>query len=181
MRSTYVVRRAVVADAPVLAELAAATFPLACPPGFDPQAIARHIRMRLSADAFRINLADVGLEYSLALLPHGRAVGYVLLAAGAGPVPERRLLEVRQIYVRPELHGAGVAEQLMALAMARARELGLEGLWLGTSKVNARAIAFYRKQGFVEQGERVFLVHDVPNEDWVMVRLLGSNDPAQEG
>jgi ribosomal protein S18 acetylase RimI-like enzyme len=179
MPSAWVVRRAVVADAPVLAELAAATFPLACPPGFDPDAVARHIRLRLSADAFRINLADVGLEYFVAVLPDGRAVGYLLVAMGEGPVPGRRLLEVRQIYVRPELHGAGLGAQLMALAARRAWALGLEGLWLGTSKVNARAIAFYRKQGFVEQGERVFLVHDVPNEDWVMVRALGSDDPSE--
>jgi ribosomal protein S18 acetylase RimI-like enzyme len=180
MSAVWVVRRAEVSDAPRLAELAAATFPLACPPQFDPAAVAAHIRRRLSVDAFRINIADVGLEYTVAEQTDGRAVGYLLLAQGGGPVAGRRLLEVRQLYVRPELHGSGLADALMDVAVQRARALGQEGLWLGTSKVNGRAIAFYRRHGFGAHSERVFLVHDVPNEDWVMVRRFGPIDSAAE-
>lgn len=174
MATAWAVRRAAVADAVALADLAAETFPLACPPGFDREAINTHIRLRLSADAFRINLADVGLEYSVAVLPDGRVAGYLLVASGPGPVGDRRLLEVRQIYVHPDLHGSGLADELLELAAQRAGELGLEGLWLGTSKVNQRAIGFYRRHGFEARAERVFLVHEVPNEDWVMVRVLGT-------
>jgi ribosomal protein S18 acetylase RimI-like enzyme len=177
MAAAWVVRRAAVADAAGLAELAAQTFPLACPPGFDAAAISAHVRLRLSADAFRINLADAGLEYSVAVLPTGRVAGYLLLAAGPAPIGGRPLLEVRQIYVHPDLHGSGLADELLSLAAERAAALGLEGLWLGTSKVNARAIAFYRRHGFESRAERVFLVHGVPNEDWVMVRVPGSRDP----
>ena len=144
---------------------------------FDPDAIAAHIRQRLSADAFRINLADVGLEYTVAAHPSGRAVGYLLVAAGQSPLADRGLLEVRQIYVRAELHGSGLADELLAAAELRARTLGLDGLWLGTSKANGRAIAFYRRNGFRVHGERVFLVDDVPNQDWVLVRILGPDGP----
>ncbi len=167
------VRAAVLADAAAMAELAAATFPLACPPGFDPEAIATHVRQRLSSDAFRINLADVGLEYSVAIQPSGRAVGYLLVTRSEmpGPAAGRPMLELRQIYVRSDAMGSGVADELMAVAVARAEELGLQGVWLGTAKQNERAIAFYRRHGFEPRGERLFLVHDLPNEDWVMVRL----------
>lgn len=165
--TTWVVRRAVIADAKQLAELAADTFPLACPPGFDIEAIARHVRLRLSADAFRINLADVDLEYVIAV--HGdRAVGYLALSLGPQP-----LLELKQIYVRPEYQGSGLADELMRLAVQRAADLGYAGVWLGTSKVNARAITFYQRHGFRITGERVFLVHDMPNDDWILVRDSG--------
>ncbi len=172
MVTMWVVRGAAVSDAPVLAELAAETFPLACPPGFDELAIRLHIRRRLSADAFRINLADVGLEYTIALRSADSAVGYLLLAV-PGATDEEPLLELKQIYVRPSYQGTGLADELMQRATARADELGFAGVWLGTSKVNSRAIAFYRRHGFEVVGERVFLVDDVPNEDWVMRRRIG--------
>ena len=178
MPATFSVRAAAVDDAPALADLAAETFPLACPPGFDPGAIAAHIRRRLSADAFRINMAAGGLEYSMVLLPEGRAVGYLLVARTDPPqgLAAGRLLELRQIYVRREYHGSPAGDLLMAVAVARAGSLGLDGLWLGTSKVNARAIAFYRRHGFDVAGERVFLVDDLPNEDWIMVRGAAAPD-----
>lgn len=173
MTTSWLVRRATVQDAALLAELAAETFPLACPPGFDPDAIRLHIQRRLSADAFRINLADVAMEYTVALRTGDGAVGYLLLTEAPGPGAEE-LLELRQIYVRPRYQGSGLSDALMKVAVQRAQERGYAGVWLGTSKDNARAIAFYRRHNFRVRGERFFLVSDVPNEDWVMVRTTGS-------
>lgn len=158
-----------VADAAQLAQVAADTFALACPPGFDAEAIARHVRLRLSADAFRINLADVGLEHVVAV-EGTRAIGYASLATGQQP-----RLELKQIYVRPEYHGSGLGDELMRVAVQRASDLGYSGVWLGTSKRNARAITFYQRHGFRIAGERVFLVDDVPNDDWILV--WDSGDP----
>lgn len=193
--AAWLVRPAGAADAPQLAALAAQTFPLACPPGLDPSAVAVHIEQRLSASAFRANLADLGLEYSVAELPGGLLVGYLLLALDPPPVAVAQSLgangsvgangslgadgsfeasrphpiELRQIYLHPDLHGSGCADALIEVAARRSRELGA-GLWLGTSKQNARAIAFYRRHGFEPRGERIFMVGGVPNEDWLLVR-----------
>ena len=173
-RVGWTVRRATIADGERLAMLAADTFPLACPPGFDAEAIARHIRQRLSADAFRINLADVDLEYALATDAKDGTLGYLMLSAAPSQpvVPGPPLLELRQIYVRTQYHGSGRADDLMRLAVRRAAERGLAGVFLGTSKVNARAIAFYQRHGFQITGERVFLVGEAPNDDWIMVLRL---------
>ncbi|MET3975859.1 GNAT family N-acetyltransferase [Cellulosimicrobium sp. 4261] len=51
--ATTAVRRATTADAVALADLAAITFPLACPPGTSPDAIAEHVATQLSPDRFR--------------------------------------------------------------------------------------------------------------------------------
>lgn len=183
MPDSWVLRRATVADAPQLADLAAQTFSLACPPGFDARAIDVHIKARLSADAFRINLADVGLEYTIAVQSAGRAVGYLLLAATqpTAGVSDLPLLELRQIYVRQDLHGSGLADALMEVARARATDLGFAGLWLGTSKQNERAIRFYRRHGFRVGADRVFVVGDIPNEDWIMVRPARSGVEMDDG
>jgi tRNA (guanine37-N1)-methyltransferase len=167
---SWTVRPAVVADAGGLADLAAATFVLACPPQMDREAIARHVRSRLSSDAFAIAIADPGLRLLVAHTAGGVA-GYVLLVPDGGPLaPHPDLVELRQIYVGEQHHGTGVADSLMAAAVRIAQELGGAGMWLGTAKQNSRALAFYRRSGFEVVAERVFDVGGVPNQDWVLVR-----------
>ncbi len=46
-------------------------------------------------------------------------------------------------------------------------------MWLGVWEHNPRAIAFYRKLGFVENGDHVFPLGDDPQRDIVMVRAVG--------
>ena len=55
---TTTVRRAGTTDASALADLAAATFPLACPPDSDPDDIADFIATQLSRERFVEYLAD---------------------------------------------------------------------------------------------------------------------------
>ena len=157
----WVLRPGTVDDADQLADLAAATFPLACPSGMDRAAIDAHIRLRLSTDAFRITVAEAGVELTVAIDGPDRVVGYLLLVSAAEEP------EVRQVYVRPTHFGTGVADGLMRHALMRA---GDRAVWLGTSKQNVRAIAFYRRHGFEIAGERTFWVAGVSNDDWVMRR-----------
>jgi ribosomal protein S18 acetylase RimI-like enzyme len=168
----WAVRAASVQDAQALAALAASTFALACPPGMDPAAIDRHLRERLSPDAFAIALADPQQHLFVAQPPGAGVAGYVRLVADGPGAPEPGLLELRQIYVLGRYHGTGMAGELMAKAVDVAGLLGRAGLWLGTAKQNARAISFYRRHGFAVAGERIFHVGGAPNEDWVLVRRL---------
>jgi ribosomal protein S18 acetylase RimI-like enzyme len=47
--------------------------------------------------------------------------------------------------------------------------------WLGVWEHNPRAIAFYRKSGFVEVGDHVFPVGRDPQRDVVMARAVAAN------
>lgn len=57
--------------------------------------------------------------------------------------------------VANEWRGKGVGSSLMDAAEAWAREQGVHKLSLGVFAHNDRAIALYRKHGFVEEGRRV--------------------------
>jgi ribosomal protein S18 acetylase RimI-like enzyme len=46
--------------------------------------------------------------------------------------------------------------------------MGARTIWLGVWERNARAIAFYHKQGFVQAGTQRFLLGDDLQTDWVM-------------
>ena len=69
------------ADLPELADVAASTFPLACPPSATPENIAAFIDENLSQARFRDYLADPDRAV-LAAREDGRIVGYVMLIRG---------------------------------------------------------------------------------------------------
>lgn len=176
--TTAAVAAATAADAARLADFAAATFPLACPPDTPRADIDRHIRAELSAERFRELRVRPGIEFHVAD-EAGTLVGYIMIVVGAGGAPAppgSSAVELRRIYVDPARHGRGVADALMARAMARARGLGGDWLWLGTNQHNARAIAFYHRHGFAEVGTRTFRVGCSIECDYVLARPL---PPAQ--
>ena len=84
-------------------------------------------------------------------------------------MPREGSMELWRFYVDKPFHGQGVAVSLMAAAKQRARERGATTLWLGVWERNARAQAFYRKQGFTKVGSQVFVVGSDPQTDHVML------------
>ncbi|WP_169816442.1 GNAT family N-acetyltransferase [Demequina soli] len=175
-------RAAAPADVPALVELAAATFPLACPPSADPVAIRSHIATRLNADAFVAWVADASATL-MVVDGAGRLDGYALVLTGrcgdasAAPslaaqgVDTATLHELSKIYVRASAQGGGVAPALLEGALAAAVEAhGALPTWLGTNKANARAQAFYARHGFAVVGGRTYVVGGQEHADVVMLR-----------
>ncbi|MGV9797177.1 N-acetyltransferase family protein [Mycobacterium sp. NPDC003449] len=164
-------------DLPELAAVAAATFPLACPPSATPDNIAAFIAEHLSEQRFGEYLADPD---RIVLVARGAGItGYAMLIRGvpddedvARAVPQRPALELSKIYVRPESHGAGAATALMGAALDRAAELGVGCVWLGVNQENRRAQRFYTKHGFTINGTKTFRLGAGVEHDYVMVRPI---------
>ena len=156
---------AVVADLPELADVAARTFPLACPASVSADDIAAFIDENLSEYRFRGYVADPDRRV-LVVRDDERMVGYAMLVRSDDGV------ELSKIYVLPDSHGAGVSAELMAAAMDAATELGVESVWLGVNQRNQRAQRFYAKQGFTVSGTRTFRLGTGIENDYVMVRPL---------
>lgn len=70
--------------------------------------------------------------------------------------------EVDQVYVAPAGRGTGAATALLAAAERRIRDAGHAAAWLAVVRGNARARAFYARQGWVDEGE---FTHDAPGPD----------------
>ncbi|MFV0426240.1 MAG: tRNA (guanosine(37)-N1)-methyltransferase TrmD [Beutenbergiaceae bacterium] len=172
------IRPARPADAPALAALAAATFPLACPPWMPRAEIDAHIDQHLSLPRFRSYLKDRSRWLLLAHVADV-AVGYTMSVVGepvdpevAAAVPLRPTAELSKCYVRAEHHGRGIAGQLMAATLTAARERQLPGIWLGVNEDNDQAKRFYAKHGFVRVGGRTFTVGNLrPTDDVLFHRF----------
>jgi ribosomal protein S18 acetylase RimI-like enzyme len=87
-------------------------------------------------------------------------------------VPAARPAELSRFYVDRAWHGRGVADRLLAACVATAAAADADALWLLVYKINARAIAFYRKHGFAAVGSAPFRFGDEIHDDVVMVRPL---------
>jgi ribosomal protein S18 acetylase RimI-like enzyme len=165
-------------DLDELADVAAATFPLACPPSSPPEEIAAFIAAELSRQRFADYLADPSRTV-LAARDGGRIVGYAILNDGLGHDPDvaqvvttRPTVELSKIYVLPDSHGSGASAALMAAAIGRAHAAGARCVWLGVNQKNERAQRFYTKHGFAVAGTKTFPLGAHTEHDFVMVRPL---------
>jgi len=172
------VTAAVEADLPELADVAARTFPLACPPSVTPDNIAAFIDENLSQARFHDYLADPDRAV-LAAREEGRIEGYVMLIRGVpddGDVQQavtlRPAVELSKMYVLPDSHGAGVSAALMTAALRHATGSDAKCVWLGVNQQNQRAQRFYTKHGFTINVTKSFLLGAVIENDFVRVLPL---------
>ncbi|MFZ2526636.1 MAG: GNAT family N-acetyltransferase [Rhodococcus sp. (in: high G+C Gram-positive bacteria)] len=176
--SAISVAQAGIWDTETLADVAATTFPLACPPEAHGDDIADFIARTLSVERFGEYLTDptrIVLKASIG----GEIVGYLMAIDAPPPDPliaamitATPSIEISKLYVLPGRHGTGVSAALMAALVERAAATGRAGLWLGVNQGNERAQRFYIKQGFRTVGTRTFLVGSQEHQDYVMQREL---------
>jgi len=100
----------------------------------------------------------------------GQAIAYAQLRQTPGS--PHGDIELARFYVDRDYHGRGIAQSLMDAVDDRCRILGGTMLWLGVWERNARAIAFYKKCGFVQRSTQPFLLGSDLQTDWVMNRRL---------
>jgi ribosomal-protein-alanine N-acetyltransferase len=75
-------------------------------------------------------------------------VAYGVLAMGAGEA------HILNLCVSEDLRGRGVGRQMLMLLLERARQAGMEAVFLEVRPSNPRAIALYQSVGFVQVGLR---------------------------
>lgn len=167
------VRRAESGEGQLLHELAAVTFPLACPPGTTELEIRDHVTTHLSAERFEGYLADSDREILVALSGSG-FIGYTMLVFGepsdadvAAVVTARPTAELSKCYVLAGEHGGGVASELMTATIDIAQLRGSATIWLGVNDKNDRANRFYGKHGFERVGFKRFALGDRFEDDFV--------------
>lgn len=157
-------------DCDALALIGAATFLETFAGILDGAAIVAHCMTAHSTAAYRSCLREGGAAWLAELRPGAAPVGFALLTAPDLPAAEDNDIELKRIYVLSRLHGSGCGAALMNAAISGAA--GHKRLLLGVYSENARAQAFYAKQGFVKIGARRFDVGGTLYDDVVFARPL---------
>lgn len=158
-------------DAKALAELAERTFRDTFAADNTPKDMDRHCRDRYGEAIQAAEIADPR-RLTLLCVDGARQAGFAQLHWGDAPACVKAAApgEIQRLYVVADWHGRGVARQLMDACIAAMEARGSDVAWLGVWERNPRAIAFYRKCGFVEVGEHVFALGNDLQRDLVMAR-----------
>lgn len=173
--SAVTIRRASAADAATLSALAERTFRDTFAAVNSAENMAAHAAAAYGVDKQRAEIESTHIRTLLADID-GTAAGYAQLRSGHVPdcVRAEHAVELWRFYVDRAWIGRGIAQSLMQAVFAEARELGGVTLWLGVWEHNPRAIAFYRKCGFVEAGAHVFQLGADAQTDVIMRRDLAA-------
>jgi ribosomal protein S18 acetylase RimI-like enzyme len=98
-------------------------------------------------------------------------VGYAQLRLK--PIPVAINLDISaelwRIYVDRSCHGLGIGRQLLSRLGEIVREISHDKVWLGVWEKNPKAIAFYKKLGFIEIGNQEFHIGAEIHNDLVFI------------
>jgi diamine N-acetyltransferase len=160
-------------DAAVLAELAERTFRDAFGAANTAENMDAYVGRAYSEAVQRRELAEPSW-HTLMAEHEGVAIAFAQLRVGVAPacVTGAAPVELLRIYVDRDWHGQGVAQALMEEVIAIARARGGRTLHLGVWEHNVRALAFYAKYGFVDVGEREFLLGSAVDRDRILARAI---------
>ncbi len=166
-----VIRRALSSDAAPPAELAARTFRDTFGAPNRAEDLAQHLARAYGECPQRDEIADPNLV-TLVAEHDGALVAFAQLRSQAptAPLDASRPIELWRFYLDTAWHGRGLAQDLMAAVLGEARAMTADALWLGVWEHNARAQAFYRRQGFSAFGAHTFLLGEDAQRDVLMVR-----------
>jgi ribosomal protein S18 acetylase RimI-like enzyme len=169
-----VVRRAVAEDAAALSLVAGATLLDTFAGILSGRDLVAHCAKNNTPDKFAAWVDDSASVVTLAETANGGApIGYTVLTAPDLPIETGSDdIELRRIYMLSRLHGSGLGAELMERALADARAMGKGRVLLGVYGGNARARAFYERQGFTVAGTRKFLVGETLHDDAIYARAL---------
>lgn len=97
-------------------------------------------------------------------------IGYLKLNTGEAQKENQKenALEIERIYLLKDFHGKKVGQFLYQKAIEVATEKAVDYVWLGVWEKNFKAIAFYKKNGFVQFDQHVFMLGDDRQIDLMM-------------
>lgn len=165
-------RPAAPADGPALTQMGRQAFTATFGTLYAPADLAAFLDQAFGADGLPAHLGDPAYTVQVATEAE-RIVGYAKLGPVVFPGDwPAGAVELHQLYVLADRHGAGVGPALMDWAIAAARARGAPELLLSVYVDNHRARRFYARRGFVDIGRYDFMVGDHVDEDRLMRLVL---------
>lgn len=169
MRHSLQVRAASQGDAGRLAVLATQIWlHTYCTNGINSE-VAQYVLSELTVDRFSDRIKQPDTRILLAEREEW-LVGFATVRFGAScPSSAKSAVELQTLYVQEHFIGQGIGKLLLEAAEAEARKQSAAPLWLSVNAQNARAIAFYDRQGYSKVGTTWFVLGKGRYENHVLV------------
>lgn len=130
-----------------------------------------YLEKSFSTEKLNSELNNPNSEFYFSL-EEDTVIGYLKINFGASQteLKDDKALEIERIYVLKEFHGKKVGQLLYEKAIQIAKETKSDYVWLGVWEENHRALAFYKKNGFVEFDKHIFRLGNDEQTD-IMMKL----------
>jgi GNAT superfamily N-acetyltransferase len=167
------IRQATIRDNKLLAEIGVETFYDSFAADNTPEDMIKYLSASFSPEKQGLELANPQSRFLIAAI-NDEVVGYTHLRFSIAPpvIVGQKPMEIVRFYARKPWIGKGIGAHLMKGCFQEARAMGCDVIWLDVWKKNLRAIAFYRKWGFIEVGEQTFQLGNDLQQDLLMARSL---------
>lgn len=134
-----------------------------------PENMARYLEESFAAEKLAAELQNPNTAFYFALHAE-KVIGYLKLNEDRAQteIQEGRALEIERIYVAQAFHGRQVGQLLFEQALKVARQNTSDYIWLGVWEENRRAVAFYKKNGFIPFGTHIFTLGTAQQTDLMM-------------
>lgn len=174
---TYTIRRChqTEADLLTLQQISRETFRETFADSNSPENMSRYLSDNLSIEKLLTELSNKDSSFYL-LEYDSNIIGYLKINVGSAQTENKyeRSLEIERIYILSSFQGQGTGKILLEQALAVARTMKAEFVWLGVWEHNQRAIGFYRKHGFVEFDQHIFILGDDEQLDIMMKKYINA-------
>jgi diamine N-acetyltransferase len=159
-----------VQEAEALAEIGRSTFVGTFGSLYSRANLDRYLDEAYGVDAVRAELANPKRLFRVAVVD-GTFVAFCKLGLDVtlpwAPPAGRRAMEFKQLYVREQHIGTGVAQALMQWALDEARTRSFHDMILSVFSENHRAQRFYQRYGFKQVGRFDFMVGDHKDDEYL--------------
>jgi len=131
--------------------------------------VAGYVRSALSAETFEATLSSPAMAVLVAARGD-HLLGFAVVDFEARCADAAAsTAELKTLYVQEHHLGRGVGRALLNAAEALARKRADSPLWLTVNAQNARAIAFYQRQGYMKVGTAYFALGEGRHENHVLI------------
>lgn len=167
------VRRVLLSDIEALQQVGRQTFSETFSGNNSEENMIKYLEEGFAFGKLEDEIGKAGSQFYFAVLKD-EVIGYLKLNTGNSQTElrEDKSLEIERIYVLQAHQGKKVGQLLYDQAIAVAREINAEYMWLGVWEQNPKAIGFYKKNGFVEFDKHIFMLGDDEQTDIMMKKNM---------
>ncbi len=161
-------------EAQALAELGRATFCHTFAHLYDPADLNAFLDEVYTAASLTADLSNPRRLLQVAEVG-GAMVGYCKLGLDVSldhDPGDRRVIELKQLYLMPGHQGSGIAGQLMDWALTEAARVGADDMLLSVWAENERAQRFYKRYGFDWIADTYFMVGTHRDDEFLYLKRL---------
>lgn len=139
--------------------------------------MGKYLEESFSIEQLNEELNNESSQFYFAKL-NNEVIGYMKLNTGEAQKENQNdnALEIERIYVLQAFQGKKVGQLLYLKAIKVAEEMAIDYVWLGVWEKNFKAIAFYKKNGFIPFDQHVFMLGDDRQLDILMKLKLKKNE-----